>query len=109
MTRHPFPLTRIAAVTLAVAAANLVTPAAATGSACLGGQADVTLGSKSVNAGLPLSQLNLVHGQRWVDLLTGDELPARVGPMEVSPYQTLWLANQPTDQEMFPQIEYSFV
>lgn len=44
---------------------------------------------------LPLSQVNLVHDQRWVDLLTGDELAARVGPMEVAPYQTLWLSNQP--------------
>ncbi|WP_020041936.1 sugar phosphorylase [Salipiger mucosus] len=40
---------------------------------------------------IPAGQLNLIADERWVDLITGEEVPA--GLVEMAPYQCRWITN----------------
>jgi len=44
---------------------------------------------------LPLVSLNLIRGETWTDLLSGNEIDAEIGTaLELHPYQCVWLANK---------------
>ncbi|WP_376872876.1 sugar phosphorylase [Albirhodobacter sp. R86504] len=42
---------------------------------------------------LPTLSLNLIEGRNWVDLLTGEPVPAGIGDIALAPYQTRWISN----------------
>jgi sucrose phosphorylase len=44
---------------------------------------------------LLLSQINLIEGQDWRDLITGEGFAERGPELTVAPYQTLWITNIP--------------
>ncbi|MDO6585957.1 alpha-amylase family glycosyl hydrolase [Salipiger sp. 1_MG-2023] len=45
---------------------------------------------------IPEADLNLIADERWVDLLSGEEIVA--GPVSLAPYQCRWISNQPDAQ-----------
>jgi sucrose phosphorylase len=43
---------------------------------------------------LPISELNLIITESWVDLISGDEITDLTQAIQLQPYQTVWLSNQ---------------
>ncbi len=43
---------------------------------------------------VPLSSINLVATEDWVDLISGEELEKASGMLALGPYQCVWLANK---------------
>jgi len=43
---------------------------------------------------LPLSELNLIANEQWVDLISGMEIEDVLCDIQLSPYQTVWLTNR---------------
>ncbi len=44
---------------------------------------------------VPLSDINLISTEHWVDLIGGEPVGDRLGELELAPYQCVWLSNQP--------------
>jgi sucrose phosphorylase len=44
---------------------------------------------------LALHDINLIAGEDWLDLLTNETVGDRMGVLELSPYQSVWITNQP--------------
>jgi sucrose phosphorylase len=42
---------------------------------------------------LPINELNLIIAEYWVDLLTGQQIEDITQPMQLQPYQTVWISN----------------
>ncbi|WP_448212618.1 sugar phosphorylase [Colwellia sp. MEBiC06753] len=42
---------------------------------------------------LPISELNLVLTERWLDLISGEEIADLTLPIFLQPYQTVWISN----------------
>jgi sucrose phosphorylase len=45
-------------------------------------------------AALPLSELNLIITEAWVELISGEEITALTQEVMLAPYQTVWISNQ---------------
>ena len=45
------------------------------------------------NTSVPLSTLNLIGGDVWVDLITGETYPIELVDLPMKPYQAIWLSN----------------
>ncbi len=43
---------------------------------------------------LPISELNLIITESWVDLISGDEITDLTQAIQLQPYQTVWLSNR---------------
>ncbi|KPB01229.1 sugar phosphorylase [Ahrensia marina] len=43
---------------------------------------------------LPAVSLNLIDGNDWIDLLTGDPIESLEGDLTLAPYQTMWITNR---------------
>ncbi|HBE96311.1 MAG TPA: alpha-amylase, partial [Verrucomicrobiales bacterium] len=43
---------------------------------------------------IPVSSINLISTEDWIDLLSGKELEAEVSEIVLEPYQSVWLANR---------------
>lgn len=43
---------------------------------------------------LPISELNLIITESWVDLISGDEITDLTETIQLQPYQTVWLSNR---------------
>ena len=46
---------------------------------------------------LPLSNVNLIGTDDWVDLISGKRYADYNDTIELAPYQTVWITNRPTD------------
>ena len=51
---------------------------------------NLTIEEKSIN----LHEINLIAGERWVDLLSGDIIGGSDGDLTLRPYQTIWITNR---------------
>ncbi len=43
---------------------------------------------------IKLHEINLIAGERWVDLLSGDVIGGSDGDLVLRPYQTVWITNR---------------
>ena len=43
---------------------------------------------------LPLSELNLIVTEAWVELISGDKITVLTEEIMLSPYQTVWISNK---------------
>ena len=44
---------------------------------------------------VPLISINLIEGEDWFDLLTGEKIDLSVGELNFAPYQCRWISNRP--------------
>ncbi|MEM6463895.1 MAG: sugar phosphorylase [Pseudomonadota bacterium] len=51
------------------------------------------------NVSIPTMSLNLIGGEQWIDLISGEEIVAFDGSIDFAPYQCRWITNrQPTQR-----------
>ena len=43
---------------------------------------------------IPSVAINLIDGEVWVDLLTGEQIAGAAGEIEFAPYQCRWITNR---------------